>query len=715
MRKTGAFFIITSVIITGSLRADEGMWLLPLLEKINMPVMREMGFELTADQIYSINNTSIKDAVVIFGSGCTGEIVSDEGLIFTNHHCGFDYIQDLSTVENDYLTDGFWAKSRSEEKPCPGLEVKFLERIEDVSARVLSGINDSLSVDERKAVLNDTIKAIEKFACQDDKFKAEVVSFFSDNAYYLFVYTVYSDVRMVGTPPSSIGRFGYEADNWIWPRHNGDFCVFRVYSATDGTPAAYSAENIPLKPRYFFPVSLNGISNGDPSLVLGYPGNTDRYITSSGVKQVRDITNANRIKFRTARQEILAKDMKADPQVNIQYADKYSISSNFWKFSIGQNRSIDALDISGRKKTEEREFQKWVESDSSRLEKYADIIQEIDDYYRNKSTNELNFSAINEAFFVSTELTELIGEFQYLYLLMQSDYYADLQKQEIESLRILVKEFFKNYNVQTDIKVAKSMFRLYGEFIPADLQPELYSRMIKRKYKGDIDKFVNKVYSKTFFLDSVKILNFLDNPRSSVLKSDLGFKVTSSIFRKYVEDYSAISNYNLELEKLERLYMKGRMEMYPDSNFYPDANFTMRLSYGKVKDYAAGDAVHYDEITTLKGVMEKENRDDPEFTVPEKLKELYISKEFGRYGKNGIMPVCFITDNDITGGSSGSPVLNIRGELIGIAFDGNWEALSSAFEPELQRCICVDIRYVLFIIDKFAGCTHLIDELKIVP
>jgi hypothetical protein len=718
MRITVVFFLTIAVLGWGSLKADEGMWLLPLIEKLNMPAMKELGFKLTAEDIYSINHTSLKDAIVIFGSGCTGEIVSEDGLIFTNHHCGFEYIQDQSTLEHDYIKDGFWAKTTVDELPNPGLEVRFLKRIEDVTEHLLSGIPDSISLEDRSAQINDSIKVIEKMACENDKFEAEIVPFFAGNSYYLFVYQVYKDVRLVGTPPSSIGNFGHDTDNWEWPRHAGDFSIFRAYTAPDGSPAEYSPDNIPLKPACSLSISLNGVSNGDMAFVLGYPGNTNRYISSSGVREIMDVDNVNRIKIRTLRQDILTKDMQSDPMINLQYASKYAISSNFWKYCIGQNRQLDVLNVLEKKQIEESEFNRWVNNDSLRIVKYGNLLAEMDDYYRNRQPNELNFNAISESFFLSTELIGFVMDFQYLYMLLQigSDGTEEMRK-ETDELKAKIEKFYKDYNVSTDIKMAKAMFSLYRELVPEVQQPDIYERLINKKFKGNIDKFIDKLYTETFFLNRERTIKFLENPTIGALQADIGFKVTNSIFRKYYEEYSALSNYKRQLANLDRLYMSARMEMYPDSNFYPDANSTMRLSYGKVMDYDPADAVHYDAFTSLKGVMEKEDIANIEFIVPEKLKQLYLAKDYGRYGKDGIMPVCFITNNDITGGSSGSPVLNNKGELIGLAFDGNWEAMSSdiSYEPEVQRSICVDIRYVLFIIDKFAGDGQLINELKIVP
>ena len=697
------------------IKADEGMWMLPLIEKLVMDDMQELGIQLTAEEIYSINNSSIKDAIVIFDGGCTGEIVSGDGLLFTNHHCGFDQIQYHSTVEHDYLTDGFWANSHDEELPNPGVEVRFLDRIEDVSDRINSELNDTLTEDERRERVRELRNDIES-EVSGEGYEPMVRSFYAGNQYYLFVYKVFKDIRLVGAPPSSIGKFGYDTDNWEWPRHTGDFSIFRVYTAPDGSPAEYSGDNIPLKPKYFLPVSLNGFQKGDFTFILGYPGGTDRYMSSYGIIETMQVQNENRIQIRGERLKILMEDMQADPKIKIQYASKYSRSSNYWKYSIGQNIGLRVLDVIQKKQQEEKKFQEWVNADSVRSVKYGEILSEMEQIYSGKRDAEMNFNAIAETFFIASEIIGYIVDFNYLYKLMSNeDSNTEEIQEEVQLLREEVEGFFKDYSLPTDVQVTKAMFKFYKKIINPGRYPEIYT-MIDKKFKGDIDKFVDYLFSHTFFIDKEEVLAFLDAPSQKVLEKDKGFMVMRSIFRKYFEEYSELDGYDLKLEKLERLYMQGRMEMYPEGFKYPDANFTMRLTYGTVENYSPRDAVHYDEFTLLKGVMEKEDSSNFEFVVPGYLKELYEKKDYGRYGADGKMPVCFITNNDITGGNSGSPVLNARGELIGLAFDGNWEAMSGdiAFEPALQRCICVDIRYVLFIIDKYAGATNLIDELKIV-
>lgn len=715
MKRVLIFVFSISILNFSIGRADEGMWMLPFLEQLNMASMHELGCALSADQIYSFNHSSIKDAIVIFGGGCTGEIVSDQGLLFTNHHCGFDEIQNHSTLEHDYLKNGFWAKTHAEELPNPDLEVKFVVKIQDVSDSIVKHLNQKMTESERRDKVNEISKNIEDAASDSGKFKADVKPFFSGNKYYLFVYKVYKDVRLVGAPPSSIGKFGYDTDNWEWPRHTGDFSIFRVYTAPDGSPAEYSPKNIPLKPKYYLPISLKGLKTGDFSMVIGYPGSTDRYLCSAGIKELYDIINPDRVKIRGIRQKIMMADMNANPKVNIQYAEKYSRSSNYWKYSIGENEGIAKQDLISRREKQEARFQKWADADSARKSVYGDLIPGMDEIFSERRSDENNFQYLYEALFRGVEIIHFVNKFNDLhYLLTLGDSVQNDVNEEIASLRKSADKFFKNYNVSTDIKITKAMFRVYYDNIPAEERPSFFN-VIDSDYKGNIDKYVNKMFAKTIFTSPEKVKKFLDKPTLKVFKKDMAFQTEYSAAVKYTNEYFTLDDYKVRLKGLQRTYMKGLMAMDPDSTFYPDANFTIRLTYGTVEGYSPRDAVIYKDYTTLKGVMEKEDTTNFEFLVPPKLKELYKKKDFGPYGAGNYMPVCFITNNDITGGNSGSPVLNGKGELVGLAFDGNWEAMSSdiAYEPALQRCICVDIRYVLFVIDKFAGATNLIKELKI--
>lgn len=715
MRRTLAL-IVSLIIAFQSTYADEGMWLLPLIQKLNMDTMQAMGLKLNAEEIYSINNGSLKDAIVIFDRGCTGEIVSKEGLLLTNHHCGFDAIQNHSSVEHNYLEDGFWAMNKNEELPNEGMTVTFLVRIEDVTAEVLKNINDTVRGDAREEIISQLSDSIAASVQKGTSYKAQVYPLFGGNVYYLFIYEVYKDVRLVGAPPSSIGKFGYDTDNWMWPRHTGDFSVFRVYTSPDGKPADYSKDNIPMTPRHYLPVSLKPKIKNDFSMVLGYPGSTDRYMTSWEVNELLQISNPNRIKIRGQRLDILMKDMRADEKVNIMYASKYSTSSNYWKYSIGQNQGLKRLDVMGKKKIQEEQFTNWVAADPKRTEKYGKALNLIRNAIEKRAIHQHTLEYTYECFFSSTEIIAFANRAIGLYSALSQE---PNNKSLIDSLSKLLKnrytDFYKEYNVQTDMKVIPAMLKLYKENVPESYLPGFYA-LIQQKFKGDYELYTADLFKKTIFANKQRFDAFIAKPSAKVLEKDPAFQAAVSAMETYRNSYYAATAYNSDYDEGHRLYISGLLEMNPDRAFYPDANFTMRLTYGSVQDYFAKDAVYYNYMTTLKGVMEKEDPDNWEFVVPAKLKELYQKKDYGIYGVNNELPVCFLTTNDITGGNSGSPVIDGSGNLIGLAFDGNWEAMSSdvAFEPALQRCICVDIRYVLFIMDKYAGASHLVQEMDIV-
>jgi hypothetical protein len=702
--------------VNSSLRADEGMWLLPLLQKLNIDTMHSLGLKLTAEDIYSINHSSLKDAIVMFDGGCTGEIVSEEGLLLTNHHCGYEAIQNHSTVEHNYLDQGFWAGNHQEELPNPGITVTFLVRIEDVSETIMGGIRDSMNEADRKHRITEISDSITAAAISGTGYNASVESMFGGNNFYLFVYEDYKDIRLVGAPPSSIGKFGYDTDNWMWPRHTCDFSVFRVYSAPDGKPAGYSSRNIPLKPKYSLPISLRGVKKGDYAMVLGYPGSTQRYMTSYEVRELMNITNPNRIKIRGLKQDILLKDMRADEKVNIQYASKYSRSSNYWKYSIGQNQGLKKLNILEKKVQEENEFTTWVNKDDIRKQKYGKALDLIRSSIEDRAMYEHTLQYTYESFFSSAEIIAFANKATYLYVNLLR---APSDHRLIDSLATNLKakwdEFYKDYNLATDLKVIPSILKLYHENVPAAFQPTLYNR-IQSRYKNNYEAYAQDLATKSIFADPKKMVSFVKHPTLKILERDPAFQAARSALDTYRQVYMGLSGFDENYDKGTRLYIAGLLEMKPGQKFYPDANSTMRLTYGTVQDYFPRDAVHYDYQTTIEGVIEKEEPDNFEYTVPEKLKTLYRNKDYGPYGENGKMPACFLTTNDITGGNSGSPVIDGNGNLLGLAFDGNWEAMSSniVFEPALQRCICVDIRYVLFIMDKYAGATHLIDEMKIV-
>ncbi len=710
------FLTLVTVLITLTglkARADEGMWILPLLEKLNVGTMTDMGLKLSAEDIYSINKASMKDAIVIFGGGCTGEIVSAEGLLLTNHHCGYGSIQSHSTIEHDYLTNGFWAMTRGEELPNPGLSVSFLVRIEDVTGRVLGKVNSTMTEQERRDAVTAESTAITMEATKDTHYRARVQAFYGGNQYFLLVYEIYNDVRLVGTPPNSIGKYGHDTDNWMWPRHTGDFSVFRVYMSPDGKPAEYSKDNVPLKPKYFLPVSLKDLQKNDFAMVMGYPGGTTRYMTSYEVNETMNITNKNRIKIRGIRQDIWMEDMLADPKVNIQYASKYSGSSNYWKFSIGQNQGLTRLHTAEKKAAFEADFMKWVKADASRVEKYGNALSLIENAVTSRAEKFNALQYLNETF-RSCEILSVAGISGTMEETFSSGDTAKIRefKERIESS---IASFYDNYNYPTDRKMAKAMLKLYKADVDAKFWPDIYV-FIDKNYKGNIDKYVDDLFTKSIFTTPEKLKAFMAKPDLKVLKKDPAAILAKSVNTVTSGLQKDLSAFNADLSKGQRTYLAGVMEYAPDKTKYPDANSTMRLTYGKVLDYYPVDAVHYNWYTTLDGVVQKYKAGDYEFDLPQRLIDLNVKKEYGRYAAaDGHMPVCFTTDNDITGGNSGSPVINGNGELIGLAFDGNWEAMTGdiAYEPDFQRCICVDIRYVLWVMDVYAGAGHLLKEMDI--
>jgi len=709
-------FTILSIILllNFSVKADEGMWLLPLIQQLNIEKMQQMGCELSADEIYSINKTSLKDAIVIFGRGCTGEIISDQGLILTNHHCGYGSIQKHSTTEHDYLKDGFWAMSMEEEIATLGLSVTFLVRIEDVTEQINSTFTKKMTEPERQKAAKIEGKNIANNATEGTHYSAKVKDFFGANRYYLLVYEKFTDVRMVGAPPSSIGKFGADTDNWMWPRHTGDFSLFRIYANKDNKPADYSEDNVPYKPKHHLPISIKGIEKDDFAMILGYPGGTDRYMTSMEVNELINITNTNRIFVRGIRQELLLEDMLADDAVRIKYASKYAGSANYWKNSIGMNKALKQLKIIDKKKINETTFTNWVNANKKRTKKYSEALTLIETAVNNRSEVANARQYVYETLRRSFEITDIAYDATDLYETLQMET-KDIQTQ-IDDLKKIAEKFYKNYNAPTDQKVAPVMLKIFAENIDKKFYPEFYS-VIENQFNNSYEEYVNKMFQTSLFASKDALYKFLENPSKEILEKDPAFIAATSIYAKYYELDEKLDEINADFDRGHRLYIAGILEKNEDVPMYPDANFTMRLTYGKVLDYYPMDAVHFNYFTTLKGVMEKEDPNNWEFVVPEKLKELYNERDYGRYAlKNGEMPVAFLTTNDITGGNSGSPVINGKGELIGTAFDGNWEAMSGdiVFEDELQRCINVDARYTLFIIDKFAGAKRLIEEMTIV-
>lgn len=708
--------LLVFISISTLVRADEGMWLPLFIERLNYVDMQKEGLKLTPEEIYSVNHSSLKDAIIQFGNGCTGEIVSSQGLVFTNHHCGYGSIQSHSTIDHDYLADGFWAMSMKEELPNEGLTARFLVRIEDVSKRVLTELNDNMTEDQRSEKVSEISKTIIDEATKGNGYQARVASFFEGNEFYLFVYEVFRDVRLVGAPPSSIGKFGADTDNWMWPRHTGDFSIFRVYTSPDGKPADYSENNVPLKPKHHLPISLAGVEKGDFAMIMGYPGSTERYTTSWGVDQSININNPTIVNIRAKKLGIMREDMNANRDVNIKYASKYASIANYWKYFIGQTKGLKRLKVYEQKQKIESDFTNWVNASPERKTKYGEVLTGFANAYKTQNEYLTQRIYYSEAIARGAEIMTLANAFMGVEkeLSLPEPNQEKLTRMK-ESLKKYIDRHFKNYNEPTDRKLLAAMFQMYYNNVPENQQPQLFRTMVAGN-KMDFNKMANRIFDKSLFKTKANVEALAANPDVKKLRKDPAFTLMKAFSDEYFKYQKNTEEAENMLQKSSRLFIAGLREMQPEKKFYPDANSTMRLTYGKVLDYYPADAVHYDFYTTMNGIMEKEDSTNWEFVVPDKLKELYESKDFGQYGKDGKMPVCFISTNDITGGNSGSPIMNANGELIGLAFDGNWEAMSGdiAFEPELQRTINVDVRYVLFIIDKYAGAKNLINELTLV-
>jgi len=715
-KRFGLLFLSVLILSAGSLRADEGMWMLPLIQKLNSKKMSQLGFKLSAKDIYDINHSSLKDAVLHFGGGCTAEIISKDGLVLTNHHCGFGTIQKLSTVEHDYLQNGYWAMNHDQELPAKGLTVIFLDRFEDVTKAVTDAMSAAKDPKAREEAFRTISDQLTTKAVGDSKYlRARVVSFFGDNQYYMVVSKTYSDIRFVGAPPASIGKFGGEADNWMWPRHTGDFSMFRIYADKDNNPAEYSKDNVPYQPKKFLTISLKGVQQNDPAMIIGYPGRTNRFMTSYEVKETSEVSNAVTILVRGVRQGIIWADMEADPKVRLQYSSKYANSANSWKKSLGMNETFAKLNVYERRAAEEQTFSDWVAANPARVEKYGKALSEIKAAIEGRAKLQ----------FVSRFYMEALSSIELTSAASRLGPQPERAAREGRGgpvgaggrpfFQMSPADFYKDYNVSTDIKVAKALIKLFREKVPASDLPGFY-KTIDTNFQGNVDAFVDDMFSKSVFSSEEKF-KVAQAGDKKVMENDPAYLVGKDITSSFMKYSMDLAKYQAQYAAGQKLYIAGMLEMKAGQSVYPDANSTMRMTYGQILNYSPKDGVIYDYVTTLDGVMQKEDPKNYEFEVPAKLKELYKAKDFGQYAmKDGRMPVAFLSNNDITGGNSGSPVMNKKGELIGTAFDGNWESMSSdiIFEPLLQRTISVDIRYTLFIMDKFGGAGYLLKEMNIV-
>ena len=717
MKKT--ILTLTAIILFSTIvRADEGMWIPALLQR-NEAEMQAMGMKITADDIYSINHSSMKDAVVLFGGGCTGEIVSEQGLLLTNHHCGYGWIQRHSTVEHDYLTDGFWAMTMEEELPCPGLTAIMLKNMVDVTDKVLAGVTNETTDEERAEIVKKNIKNIIETA-NDTDYKLSVESFYQGNQYFLMYNEVFKDIRMVGAPPSNIGKFGGDTDNWVWPRHTGDFSVFRIYVGKDGKPAEYSEDNVPYKPAYHFTISLKGVEEGDFTFVFGYPARTNEYLPSVAVNQEANVVYPVVVDLRTKILDIYNKYQEKDPKVRIQYASKHADIGNGWKKWMGVIEGIRNFKGIERKQAFEEAYNNWCQETRMRM-KYMHALRDLTPAYEEYEKYRMATTYFTEAG-LSIELIEFAANFAEL-----SEVTDDTPQEEIDvligSLRKVSTEFFKDYYQPIDEEVAVTMLTEYRAAQPEDFRPEILNE-IDTKYKGDVKAYVDYLFGKSMLTSEEKTNQFLDEFKPSKVKKlekDPAIVAANSMMDFYVENVMAKSREcNAKINNLRRVYMEGQMKMipevYPEKKLYPDANFTLRVTYGKVGGFKPKDAVTYRHYTTLDGIMQKENPDIYDYVVTDRLRELYEAKDFGRYAdKDGTMHVAFIAGNHTTGGNSGSPILNANGELLGLNFDRTWEGTMSdlVYDPSICKNISVDIRYVLFLIDKYAGCQRLINEMTI--
>ena len=721
-----AKLLLASLLFFGTAlktKADEGMWLPFLLGGETYKNMQECGIRLTPEQIYSVNQSSIKDAIVALGGGfCTGEIISKEGLMLTNHHCGFDAIQQNSTTDHDYLTDGFWAMNKGQEIPVD-FSVWFLDKMKDVTDQVLADVTSEMSEDERSNAIRKAISKLKEEASEGkgEEFAVQVKPFYYGNYYYMFTYNIFNDVRLVGAPPSSIGKYGGDTDNWMWPRHTGDFSMFRIYSDKDNNPAAFAEDNIPYTPKHSLPISTAGVKQGDYAMILGYPGSTDRYLTSLGVQQAVQIEQPARVKVRRMKLDIMEEGMNKEQKVRIQYASKHASVSNYWKYFIGQSEQLVRNNVFAKKEAIEKKFLSWAAESDDRNNKYGNAIELV--HKSKKASQEYIIPEVYfmEAIYQGPELFGFLinnfGSRSAMGAALASGDEKELSEAKKELLEN-VDEFYKNYNQQIDQNLMSAMLKVYFTDVPSSFHPQGLTDLAK-KYKNNFEKFASKYYTKSPFVSKEKLTTWIEDKVSKdALEKDPVYNLANSFLQDYIQRIMMPKMaFEADFSKGMRLFVDGLKQM--GYNKASDANSTMRVTFGNVLPYDAKDGVTFKHYTTMQGVMDKEVVTDDknhEFYVPSRLKELHDAKDYGPYAnEDGVLPVCFLSNNDITGGNSGSPVINADGELIGTAFDGNWEAMSGDiyFEPNIQRTISVDIRYTLFIIDKYAGAGHLVKEMQV--
>ena len=706
-------FVIITVccFLTLAVQADEGMWMLGNLNKQTRRTMKELGLQMPADKLYSSKRPSLKDAVVSFGGFCSGVVVSEDGLVFTNHHCGFSSVQQHSSVEHDYLKDGFVAHNRSEELPNPELYVRFLLRTEDVTKRVLGAVKPEMTESERAGAVDSVMFAIsEEVAHKDSTLVGIVDAYYGGNEFWLSTYRDYNDVRLVFAPPSSVGKFGWDTDNWVWPRHTGDFCVFRIYADKNNRPADYSPENVPYHPEYVAPISLDGYKEGSFCMTLGYPGRTERYLSSFGIEEMMNNDNQAQIDVRGIKQAIWKREMDRRDSIRIKYASKYDESSNYWKNSIGVNRAIRKLHILEKKRAMEQELRRWIQQTPEEREKLLRLFPDLELDYKNAREANHALAYFAESFLNGPELVQLALS------ILNFDFEGE-QKTVVANLKAIV-EKYANLDLEIDKEVFTAMLKEYRSKVDSTYLPEFYGTIATR-YGGNDKAYVDSLYAASELTTPRGLKRFLERDTTYHIYDDPAISLGIDLIGKMFEINMQTREPSMNIARNERLLNAAVRRMYSSRNFYPDANSTMRLSFGTVCGYTPFDGAEYDYYTTTKGILEKAkaHAGDVDFEVQPELLSLLSNRDFGRYAdEKGEMNVCFISNNDITGGNSGSAMFNAKGELLGLAFDGNWEAMSSdiLYEPKMQRCIGVDVRYILFMIEKYGKAGDLIRELKIV-